>query len=141
MNLKIFSDGGARGNPGPSAIAFIVVSDDDRVLNKNSFFLGDHTNNQAEYWAIIKALQCVSSLKPDEVTCYLDSELVVKQLTGQYAVRNSELRRLWEKARELGEGFGKVRFTNVPRTNRYIQEADSLLNQILDEKEKKFLSK
>jgi ribonuclease HI len=75
------------------------------------------------------------------VTCYLDSELVVKQLTGQYAVRNSELRRLWEKASELRGGFGKVRFTNVPRTNRYIQEADSLLNQILDEKEKKFLSK
>jgi len=141
MHLRIFSDGGARGNPGPSAIAFLVVSDDDRVLHANSLFLGDHTNNQAEYWAIIKALQFVVSLRADEVTCYLDSELVVKQLTGKYSVKNPELRKLWEKAQRLREGFGRINFANVPRTNSYIQEADGLLNQILDEEERKSPSK
>jgi ribonuclease HI len=137
MHLKVFSDGGARGNPGPSAIAFLVISDDDKVLCTSTLFLGDHTNNQAEYWAIITALQYVASHRPEEVTCYLDSELVVKQLAGQYAVRNPELRRLWEKIRELRGLFKKVNFTSVSRTNVYIQKADTLLNQTLDEEMKK----
>ncbi len=141
MHLRIFSDGGARGNPGPSAIAFLVVSEDDRVLHAEGLFLGDHTNNQAEYWAIIKALQFVASFKADEITCYLDSELVVKQLTGKYAVKNPELRKLWEKARILREGLSRISFANVRRTNSYIQEADGLLNQVLDEEARKRPSK
>ncbi|HII85261.1 TPA: ribonuclease HI family protein [Candidatus Bathyarchaeota archaeon] len=137
MRLKVFSDGGARGNPGPSAIAFLVVSEDERVLHTDRLFLGDHTNNQAEYWAIITALQYAASLKAEEVTCYLDSELVTKQLNGEYAVKNPELQKLWEKTRELRLRIKKVTFTNVPRTNRYIQQADSLLNQVLDEEIKR----
>jgi ribonuclease HI len=133
LHLKIFSDGGARGNPGPSATAFLVVSQDGKILHKSQRFLGDHTNNQAEYLAIIEGLQYVTPLKADEVTCYLDSELVVKQLTGKYVVRNLELRKLWEKVRELRGEISKVSFAHVPRTNRYIQEADRLLNQTLDE--------
>lgn len=136
MRLKVYSDGGARGNPGPSAIAFLVVSEEDVVLHKASLFLGDHTNNQAEYWAIITALQYAASAKTEEVTCYLDSELVVKQLTGQYSVRNPELRKLWEMTQKLILSFRKVTFINVPRTNLFIQQADSLLNHILDEEAK-----
>ena len=141
MHLRVFSDGGARGNPGPSAIAFLVVSDDDKILHNNSLFLGDRTNNQAEYCAIIAALQYASSLKAEEVTCYLDSELVAKQLQGHYAVKNPELRKLWEKTQQLRSTLKKVTFKNVSRTNEFIQKADALLNQTLDEETRKSRSK
>ncbi len=139
--MRVFSDGGARGNPGPSAIAFLVVSDDDKILHSNSLFLGNRTNNQAEYWAIITALQYTSSLKAEEVTCYLDSELVAKQLQGHYAVKNPELRKLWEKTQQLRSTLKKVTFKNVSRTNEFIQKADALLNQTLDEEIRKSRSK
>ncbi len=130
----VFSDGGARGNPGPAAAAFIVLSETGQVLTTNSRYLGLRTNNQAEYEALIAALQFAATVNAEEVTCHLDSELVTKQLTGEYAVKNSELRKLWSKVRELNKCFKKVRFISVPRTNIQIQKADALVNETLDEK-------
>lgn len=129
----VFSDGGARGNPGPAAAAFIVLSENGQVLAANSRYLGLRTNNQAEYEALIAALQFVATVNAEEVICHLDSELVAKQLTGEYTVRNSELRKLWRKTQELNRGFKNVRFISVPRTNSQIQKADALVNKALDE--------
>jgi ribonuclease HI len=129
----IFSDGGARGNPGPAAIAFVVLSSEGKVLMKNSRFIGEHTNNQAEYEALIAALEAAIELHAVEVTCHLDSELVTKQVNGEYRVKNSELRKLWNEVRELSRYFKKVSFISVRRTNVYIQEADALVNEALDQ--------
>ncbi len=129
----VFSDGGARGNPGPAAAAFIVLSENAKVLAANSRYLGLRTNNQAEYEALIAALQFAATVNAEEVICHLDSELVAKQLTGEYAVKNSELRKLWRKIQELHKCFKNVRFISVPRTNIQIQKADALVNEILDE--------
>jgi ribonuclease HI len=129
----IFSDGGARGNPGPAAVAFVILSSEGKVLTKNSRFIGVHTNNQAEYEALIAALEAAVELHAEEVTCHLDSELVTKQVNGEYRVKNSELRKLWNKVRDLNRRFTKVSFLSVRRSNVYIQEADALVNEALDQ--------
>jgi ribonuclease HI len=129
----VFSDGGARGNPGPAAAAFLVLSENQQVLTANARYIGSHTNNQAEYEALIAALEFAATVNAEEVTCHLDSELVTKQLTGEYKVRNSELRKLWSKVQELKSRFKKVSFVNVPRTNLQIQRVDALVNEVLDE--------
>jgi len=131
--LMVFSDGGARGNPGPAAAAFIVLSENGQVLTTNSRYLGLRTNNQAEYEALIAALQFAATINAEEIVCHLDSELVTRQLTGEYTVKNSELRKLWKKVQELNRCFKKVSFISVPRTNVQIQKADALVNEALDE--------
>jgi ribonuclease HI len=130
--LTVYSDGGARGNPGPAAIAFLILNGNGQVLKTRSRYLGERTNNQAEYEALIAALETAVALGAEEVTCYLDSELVAKHLTGEYKVKNPELQKLWSRARELKQCFKQIHFVNVPRTNSYIQEADKLVNQALD---------
>ena len=99
---------------------------------KNARYIGLRTNNQAEYEALIAALEFSTKIKAEEAICHLDSELVTKQLTGQYKVRNSELKKLWRKARSLADGFKKIKYLNVPRTHPEIQAADALVNEILD---------
>jgi ribonuclease HI len=98
----------------------------------NGRYIGSRTNNQAEYEALIAALESAVSLKAEEITCHLDSELVVKQLTGEYTVKNPELNNLWKKVIELNRRFKKVSFISVPRTNGQIQKADALVNEALD---------
>jgi len=129
----VFSDGGSRGNPGPAAYAFLILSEEGRVLKANRGFLGVCTNNQAEYKALISALESAAELGANAVTCHLDSELVAKQLTGKYTVKNQNLRLLWQRVQELKTRFEEVKFLNVPRTNGFIQRADELVNQTLDE--------
>ena len=132
--LMLYSDGGARGNPGPAAIAYLALTETGEVIKADSRFIGVNTNNQAEYNALIAALEFAISIKIEEVVCYLDSELVGKQLKGEYSVRNSELQKLWRKAQELKRCFKKISFVNVLRTNTYIQRADALVNKTLDQK-------
>jgi ribonuclease HI len=127
----IFSDGGARGNPGPAAIAFLILSEKGQVLMANSRYVGSRTNNQAEYEALISALESAVRLHAEEVICHLDSELVVKQLNGEYRVKNPELRKLWRKVQELSSKV-KTKFMSVSRTNTQIQKADALVNETLD---------
>jgi ribonuclease HI len=133
QRLLIFSDGGARGNPGPAAIAFLAFNDKGESVKADSRFIGIRTNNQAEYEALIIALQFASSVKAEEVVCHLDSELVAKQLNREYAVKNFELHKLWRKVQELRGCFKKISFVNVPRSNPQIQRADALVNKTLDE--------
>ena len=134
----LFSDGGARGNPGPAATAFLVLSEQCQVLTTNSHYIGTCTNNQAEYHALISALETAATLKPDEVICHTDSELVAKQLNGKFIVKNPTLKQLWQRVKELEKQFKKVSYVNVPRTHSQIQEADRLVNLTLDKETKRF---
>jgi ribonuclease HI len=137
----IYSDGGARGNPGPAAIAFLIISENGQVLTINSRYIGSHTNNQAEYKALIAALESAVALNAEKVISHLDSQLVVKQLTGEYTVKNSELKKLWNKVGELNRRFKKVSFVSVPRTNIQIQKADALVNEALDKEFRRHIEK
>jgi len=126
------SDGGARGNPGPGAIG-VIVREDGKILRKYNGFIGENTtNNIAEYEGLIKALELASEYTKDKVTCILDSELIVKQLLGEYRVKHPKLLELFLKVQKLQERFKKIRYLHVSRWNRFQQIADELLNEELD---------
>jgi len=139
--LKIYSDGGARGNPGPAAIAFIATINQGMTVKADSRFIGIRTNNQAEYEALLMALRVAADSKAQEVVCYLDSELVTKQLNGEYTVKNAELLKLNRQVQSLKGCFKKITFVNVPREHPQIQRADALVNKTLDEQEGKCVQK
>ena len=130
--LKIYSDGGSRGNPGKAACAFVVYSG-NKLLHEESSYLGVTTNNQAEYYGVLNALNWLSKedTKLSYVNFYLDSELVVKQLNGQYKVKSKELKSLYDKCKRLIKEFAySIVFTHVPRVEN--KKADNLLNECLD---------
>ena len=128
------SDGGARGNPGPGAIA-VVIRNDTNILTMFSQKIGNNiTNNIAEYHALLKALELAKSLTK-EVHCILDSELVVKQLLGEYRVKNPHLLELFLKVQKAQDYFDKVKYTHVSRFDKYQQIADSLVNIELDKRD------
>lgn len=126
------SDGGARGNPGPGGIG-VIVRRDGKILIKYSKKIGNYvTNNIAEYEALIKALELASEITKDEITCNLDSELVVKQLLGKYKVKDSKLLPLFLKVQKLQENFKKIIYEHVSREDTYQILADEMLNNTLD---------
>jgi ribonuclease HI len=128
------SDGGARGNPGPGAIG-VIVREDEKILTKYSATIGKFvTNNIAEYEALIKALELASKFTDDELTCVLDSELVVKQLLGEYRVKNQYLLPLFLKVQKLQENFKVIKYVHVSRENKFQIIVDELLNEELDRK-------
>ncbi len=127
------SDGGSRGNPGPAAIG-VIVRKDEEILTRYSERISDCTNNVAEYKALIKALELVSKYTHDEVVCVLDSELLVKQLLGEYQVRSSDLMPLFLKTQKLQENFSKIKYVHVSRWDRFQKVVDKLLNDELDKK-------
>ncbi len=126
----IYSDGGARGNPGPAAIGAVILSSDGEVVEEIARTIGETTNNQAEYQAIIAGLEAAKQLGAEAVECFLDSELVVKQLKREYKVKNKELAPLFLKVHNLSVQFKKISYTHVPREKN--KEADRLVNEALD---------
>ena len=128
---RIFSDGGSRGNPGPSAYA-IVVTKDGVTVHEHSEFLGVHTNNYAEYRGLIAGIGKAIELKADEVEFIMDSQLVIKQMTGEYKVKSDTIRELYNDAQTLCTMIPKVHFRNVRRSKLLIPRADALLNIELD---------
>ncbi|MEK6895626.1 MAG: ribonuclease HI family protein [Nanoarchaeota archaeon] len=127
------SDGGARGNPGPGAIG-VIIRREGEILKKFSKFIGERvTNNIAEYEALIMALKL--ALEYDkEVTCVLDSELLVKQLLGEYRVKQPQLLDLFKKVQKEQDKFDKVKYVHVSRWDKFQQMADELVNEELDNK-------
>ncbi len=126
------SDGGARGNPGPGAIG-VIVREDEKILTRYSAKIGKFvTNNIAEYEALIKALELASKFTKNDLTCILDSELVVKQLLGEYRVRNQKLLPLFLKVQKLQENFKSIKYIHVSRWNKFQIIVDELLNNELD---------
>ena len=113
MRLKIYADGASWGNPGPAAIGVVIKDEQHKVLAKVSRFIGDATNNQAEYQAVIAALKEAVGFKADMATLYLDSELVAKQLAGSYKVRNIFLFPLHKEALELCKKFNRLSIVHV----------------------------
>lgn len=138
--FTIYTDGAARGNPGPSASGFIVTDHNGREIYHKSFYNGIRTNNFAEYNAMIKALEwCESHMEMPEDTelkFVSDSELVVKQLNGKYKIRSSEMAELNATVRELSKWFKSVKFINRRRSDKGISAVDKGLNELLDEKKK-----
>ncbi len=132
LKLLLYSDGGARGNPGPAAIAFIAKNEKDETVAANTRFIGVHTNNQAEYEALLFALNYAVEANASEVACYVDSELIFKQVNGEYAVKDDQLQAYWRKVREIRSCFRKISFYNVRRSHPQIQRADELVNETLD---------
>lgn len=129
------SDGGSRGNPGLGGIG-VIVRDNEKILTKYSARIGKFvTNNVAEYEALIKALELATRFTKDELTCVLDSELVVKQLLGEYKVRKPELMRLFLKVQKLQENFQKIKYVHVSREDKFQVIVDELLNEELDRKD------
>jgi lactoylglutathione lyase len=132
LHLKLYSDGGARGNPGPAAIAFLAQDQTGKIVKEDTQYIGVHTNNEAEYEALLLGLVYAQSVNAQEISCYLDSELVVKQLNGEYAVKKPELQVYARKVREMKSAFKKVTFYNIRRSQAQITRADELVNQTLD---------
>lgn len=126
----MFCDGGARGNPGPSAYGFVVRINGE-IVHKEFGFLGIGTNNFAEYTALIKALEYLSlKFGGEEISFYLDSQLVVNQMSGLFKIKNAGIRNQVVKVRELESNFKTVRYNHIPRSMN--KEADKLVNIALD---------
>ena len=130
MKLIVHTDGAARGNPGPSAIGIVIQDETGRVLYEASRCLGVNTNNEAEYMALLAALEYVKDQRPKEAEFYLDSELVVRQLQGQYRVKEPRLQTLHARATMLLNAIPKYSFHHVPRKEN--ARADELANEALD---------
>lgn len=129
--MVLSTDGGARGNPGPSAAGIVLHDDKGNVLLKQGKYLGIGTNNEAEYQAIIFGLKTAYETNPNgSLICILDSELVVNQLRGAYKVKNQRLALLYKEAKELEVKFKKVEYKHVLRTKN--KEADAIVNNVLD---------
>ena len=125
----IHTDGGARGNPGPAGIGVVLELNGKKHTFKK--YIGEATNNQAEYQAVILALEKAKELGASEIDVFLDSELVQQQLSGKYKVKNQDLGSLFVKVWNLAMGFKKVKYVHVRREDN--KESDKLVNEAIDE--------
>jgi ribonuclease HI len=130
VKAKLFTDGGARGNPGPAAYGYVLEAEDGTVLDARGEAIGHATNNVAEYSALVAGLEKAAELGVRELEVVSDSELLVKQMRGEYRVKNEALRGLWERASDLERSFARVRYTAVRRAHNEL--ADRLVNEALD---------
>jgi ribonuclease HI len=128
--IIIHTDGGSRGNPGPAAIGAVLKNEAGETVAEISQYIGETTNNQAEYRAVVAAIEKAKELKAEELNFFLDSELVVKQLNREYKVRDKDLAPLFMKIYNAMLGFKKVTFKHVRR--EFNSEADKLVNEALD---------
>jgi ribonuclease HI len=132
MKLRLFTDGGSRGNPGPAAYAFVLQSEDGRTVLEKAKFLGVATNNEAEYNGLLAGLAAAKESGADEIEVTMDSELVVKQMQGFYSVRSPNLIPLHREARLRFTGFRRPIIQHARREHPVISRADALLNEELD---------
>jgi ribonuclease HI len=130
VKARLFTDGGARGNPGPAAYAYVLEAEDGTVLAAHGETIGIATNNVAEYRAIVEGLRKAAELHVGELEVVSDSELVVHQMRGEWKIKKDTLRALWEEASDLAAQLGKVRYTAVRREHNEL--ADRLVNEALD---------
>lgn len=136
QKIKVYTDGGARGNPGPAGVGVVFCNTQGAVIKKYNHFIGQATNNQAEYQAVIFALKKTKQVfgkkkvKQMNVEFYLDSELVARQLQGKYKIKEKDLQPLFLQIWNLKLDFGLVSFSEIPRNQN--READFLVNQAID---------
>lgn len=130
MKARLFTDGGARGNPGPAAFGYVLEAEDGTVLDARGEAIGVATNNVAEYRALLAGLAAAAGLGVTELEVVSDSELMVKQMTGEYRVKNAALRELSLAAVRLARRLDRVSYTAVRREHNVL--ADRLVNEALD---------
>jgi ribonuclease HI len=130
QRLVLRTDGASRGNPGPAAAGVVIETEAGQVVARGRRFLGRMTNNQAEYRALILGLTAIARYQPSSVTVCMDSELVVRQINGEYRVKDETLHTLFETALALARALPEVRFVHVPRAQNRL--ADQLANEALD---------
>jgi probable phosphoglycerate mutase len=130
VKARLFTDGGARGNPGPAAYAFVLEAGDGTVLASEGEAIGVATNNVAEYRGLVAGLERAAELGVEEVEVVSDSELLVKQMRGEYRVKNEALRLLNDQAHRLASRLRRVDYTAVRREHNEL--ADRLVNEALD---------
>jgi ribonuclease HI len=130
VKARLSTDGGARGNPGPAAYGYVLEAEDGTVLEARGETIGVATNNVAEYRALVAGLEKAAELGVDELEVVSDSELLVRQMTGEYKVKNEALQELNAEAAAIARRVGKVRYTSVRREHN--QLADALVNDALD---------
>jgi ribonuclease H / adenosylcobalamin/alpha-ribazole phosphatase len=130
VKARLFTDGGARGNPGPAAYGFVLEAEDGTVLAAEGEAIGTATNNVAEYSGLVAGLRRALDLNVPEVQVVSDSELLVKQMRGEYRVKNAALRALHEEATALARRVGNVEYRHVRRAHNEL--ADRLVNDALD---------
>ncbi|MEW5748375.1 MAG: ribonuclease HI family protein [Candidatus Thermoplasmatota archaeon] len=128
----MYTDGAARGNPGPAGAGFAIFGPDGRLVEKGAKALGRRTNNEAEYEALIWAIQRAKAITSGDVRFHSDSELMVRQVNGVYQVRKEHLRPLVDRVRAEAAGFRSFRLVNLPREDERIQLVDALVNAELD---------
>ncbi|MDD5428650.1 MAG: ribonuclease HI family protein [Candidatus Omnitrophica bacterium] len=126
----LYADGGARGNPGPAGIGAVILDSNKKKIKELYKYIGETTNNNAEYNALISALEEACSLGADEVVVNLDSELIVKQLNGEYKVKSADIKPLFEKAIEALKKFRSFEIRHIDRSEN--KEADKLVNKAIN---------
>ena len=129
--IHVYTDGASRGNPGKSAIAFVITDEKGNIIKEEAKFIGECTNNIAEYSALILALNEAKNISK-KIVCFSDSKLMINQLIGAYKVKKSHIKELFAKVKKLEKLFESVEYRNVPRTNPFIKKADYMVNKILD---------
>ena len=130
MKARLYTDGGSRGNPGPAAFGFVLEAEDGTILAAEGEAIGEATNNVAEYRGLVAGLARAAELAVPEVEVHSDSELLVKQMRGEYRVKNENLRTLSLEAARLARVIGKVTYVHVRREKNEL--ADRLVNEALD---------
>ena len=130
MKARLFTDGGARGNPGPAAYGYVLEAEDGTVLAAEGVAIGEATNNVAEYSGLVAGLRRALELQLPTVEVVSDSELMVKQMRGEYRVKNAALQELFLEANRVARGLGSVEYRHVKRAHNEL--ADKLVNEALD---------
>lgn len=128
--MEIYTDGAAGGNPGKGAGAFIFVLNEE-VINENSFYLGDVTNNQAEYRALLAALDEAIGFTRWKVKVFSDSDFMIKQLKGEWRIKDPVFKELFREVGRMERGFSDIEYFHVPRDNKYIKIADNLCEECI----------
>ena len=136
MKLKIYTDGGARGNPGPAAIGVVLCDEKGDIVFTYADAIGTATNNTAEYCALIAGLELAKRFKATEIECYTDSELMMNQMAGHYKIKAGHIRVLHERATKAAERFKSVSYHHQRREMPLLREADRLVNSALDQEER-----
>ena len=132
--MKLYTDGGSRGNPGNSGIGYLLFDNNDRLVDFGAEYIGKQTNNYAEYFALLRGVSMFlkSDYSNEDCSCFLDSELVVRQLNGEYKVKNENMIELFNEIKSITDKFKNITFSHIKRSqNRF---ADRLVNLVLDTK-------
>lgn len=136
MKYLLYTDGGARGNPGPAGIGVVIekidAANERKVVVEHGAYIGATTNNVAEYRALLWGLQKLKELGATEVVCYLDSELIVRQMRREYKVKDKDLAALFVQVWNIAIGFRRITFTEIPRERN--KRADRMVNEGIDSK-------